>query len=141
VGRVRNEHVTPEIVYKKLKSILTGKWSDERVVKTVLSWGLSKVTKENLEWAIRENVDLITLAFNHYHLGNPMIKPLFKLVLKVYWNPIEEYLTDVNKIYAVIVKNKPDCKEILDTPEGRDYLNRLVDAAYNYLYELAWGEE
>ncbi len=91
-----------------------------------------------MEDAIKNNVDIIALSLNHFHLSSPVVAPVFRLALQMFWEEfIEQYLADAKKIYDILSKDS-EVKEILDTPRGRDYLNRCVEASYNSLYTFAW---
>lgn len=112
-----------------------------RQVEKFIKWVLeSFVNEQNLRQAIDEDIDILKLALNHYGLSHSTVTPLFKLTLKMYWDEAEAYLTDVQRIIDTISK-KPRCKEIIDTPEGRDYLNRCAQASYDHLYAFVWEEE
>jgi hypothetical protein len=52
---------------------------------------------------------------------------------------IENYIANVPKIYEIL-SAKPECKAILDTDGGIDYLNRCCRASYESLYTFCWGE-
>ena len=108
-------------------------------VKRLLSWCLENfVTQGNLQYAIENDLDILTLALNHYGLGHSSITPSLRTVLKLYWDEVEPLLTDASKIYSIIISKRPECKKILDTPKGRNYLNRCCQETYNKLYEFTW---
>jgi len=92
---------------------------------------------ENLETAVKSNLDLTTLLFNHYHLQNQAIFPLFKLVAKAYWDEIEKYLCNVPKIYSLLAQN-PNNIPILEKTETKKYLNEQCTKLYQTLYYLVW---
>uniref|UniRef100_A0A6M3M4B8 Uncharacterized protein n=1 Tax=viral metagenome TaxID=1070528 RepID=A0A6M3M4B8_9ZZZZ len=96
------------------------------------------VTPQGIRYAMANNLDLFTLAFNHYGLGHSAVSPLFKIVARNYWGEIEDLLTDANKVLKIVSK-KPECAQILYTPEGIDYLNRCCIAGYENLYNFVWN--
>jgi hypothetical protein len=97
-------------------------------------------TPENLRQAVENNTDMTKLLFNHWHLSNPMIQPILKLVLQAYWNEIEQAVTNVPKIYSILASANPENRKILETPQARKYLNRQCEQLYGELYRIAWLE-
>lgn len=93
-----------------------------------------------MEEAIKNNVDIIALSLNEFHLGSPLVAPIFKLALQMFWTEfIEEYVADAKKIYEILSVD-PEVKAVLDTDVGRDYLNRCCEASYDSLYSFAWKD-
>ena len=107
-----------------------------------ITWSLEKyVNEENLNYSIENDLDIITLALNHYGLSHSKtVTPIFKLAMKMYWDEAESYLTHVEKVFSILAK-KPEIRKILDTEKGRSYLNRCCKQTYSKLYDLIWGEE
>jgi hypothetical protein len=98
------------------------------------------VTAENLENAIKDNVDILALSLNEFHLGHPLVAPLFKLALQMFWMEfVENYLADAPKIKSILIQVS-ECKPILETDRGIDYLNRCCKATYEHLYEFCWSD-
>ena len=112
----------------------------EKQVENFITWVLQNfVTEKNLRYALENDLDILTLALNHYGLGHGDLTPLFKLTMKMYWDEAESYLTNVSKVLSLLSK-KPKCSEILDTEKGRDYLNRCCRSTYDRLYTFVWEE-
>lgn len=110
----------------------------ERQVEHFIQWTLRNfVTEKNLRYAIENDLDILTLALNHYGLGHGDLTPLFRLAMKMYWDEAESYLTNVAKVLSLL-SEKPKCAEILDTVRGRDYLNRCCRTTYDRLYDFIW---
>jgi uncharacterized membrane protein YfbV (UPF0208 family) len=125
-------------VARALKEALTGPKGDQ--VEKFISWVLKNFVKEkNLSYAIENDLDILTLALNHYGLGHSSLTPLFRFVMKAYWGDVESYLTNVGKVLSLL-SEKPECAKILSTVKGRDYLNRCCKTAYDNLYDLIWLE-
>lgn len=114
----------------------------EKVVGRFIVWCLeSFINEENLRNAIEEDLDILTLTFNHYGLGHSRLTRLYRLVFKMYWNEVEEHLTDVQKMVELLSK-KPGCSKLISTKAGVDYLNRCCEDSYNRLYDFVWlGEQ
>ena len=110
----------------------------EKQVEQFIQWTLQNfITEKNLTYALENDLDILTLALNHYGLGHGELTPLFKMVMKIYWDEAESYLTNVSKVLSLL-SEKPKCAEILDTAKGRDYLNRCCRATYDRLYDFIW---
>ncbi len=112
-----------------------GKWYLQSLAK--------KVDPSQIETAIEEDQSLKPVLYNHFHLNQPQVRQLSIRVLRSRWEQIEEYLTSVPRILGMIVSesDKPqEMLDVLDTPQGREWLNRRVEELYNELYRLAWEE-
>jgi hypothetical protein len=108
------------------------------LMKKFIKWCLEKfVNEENLRYAIDNDLDILTLALNHYGIGHSEITPLFKLAIKMYWKEVEQYLTCVSKVHETLSKNEA-CRQLLSTEKGRSYLNRCCKTSYERLYSLIW---
>jgi len=106
-----------------------------------LNWAfISFVNESNLQYAIDQDLDILTLALNHYGLSHSSLTPTFRMVLKIYWGEAEALLTNVTRVHKIISK-KPRCAKILDTPRGRSYLNRCCESTYTRLYAFTWEEQ
>lgn len=110
----------------------------EKQAEQFIQWTLKNfITEKNLRYALDNDLDILTLALNHYGIGHGQLTPLFKMVMKVYWDEAESYLTNVSKVLALL-SEKPKCAAILNTVKGRDYLNRCCRTTYDRLYDFIW---
>jgi len=131
-----DEEVRFAEVAKTLKDAILNPVSQQ--IERFISWSLkSFVNEENLRYAIDNDVDILTLALNHYGLSHSSVTPIFRLSMKMYWDEVESYLTDVEKVFKTLSKN-PNCAKIIDTEKGRSYLNRCCKEAYDKLYDFIW---
>lgn len=101
---------------------------------------MSQLSPRDLERAVRDREDPLRIVFNHWHLSNPSVARLARPVLKLFWSDLEYYLTDVSRVYEAIVSERPEAREVLDTPEGRRYLNYCVSRMYSAFYDYVWRE-
>jgi len=129
---------SPRKVATSLQQLLEAR-KPNALIDRFIRWCLTNyVTQENLQNALHDNADILALSLNHFHLGHPLVAPVFRLALQMFWTEfIETYIADATKIYAIL-SQKPECKAILDTPQGIDYLNRCCKTSYESLYEFAW---
>jgi hypothetical protein len=126
-------------VYKVLKNAIID--PAESKGRDFVNWAVSTwLTRKNLQKAVDEDLDILKLALNHYGLGHHVLTPLFRMVLRNYWNEIEELLINPENVYEIIAE-KPECKEIIDTKEGIEYLNRMCINSYDSLYNFVWGKQ
>lgn len=102
----------------------------EEVKKLLLSYFL-KIPKEKIEEIVEKGINIVDLVKQH-------AKNFAKYLIRMYWREIEDILTDVNKVYNLIVSYRPDLKDIFDTPKGRKWLNENVQRLYDWLYKFAW---
>ena len=102
---------------------------------------MSSMSFDALEYAVKNNSDPWAAVVQKYHLDDPRIAPLARLLLRVYWNGrggIEESLTDVRKVYNRLARNSAN-REILRRPETVRWLNNAVIWAYDQVYRFTWG--
>ena len=123
-------------IIKTLTQALRGK--NPELVKKFIAWGLQQIPADKLQQAIQEWTDPAPILFNHFKLNHPAIRPLARTLFRMYWNEIEEHLTDARKIYDILTQRQ-DLKPILDTPRARAYLNWLTQRFYDILYDFVWG--
>lgn len=112
-----------------------------RQAERFLDWAFTTfVNEENLRYAIDNDLDILTLALNHYGLSHSTVTPTLRTVLKLYWGEAEALLTDVSRVYATLSR-KPGCARLLDTRRGRSYLNRCCESTYRRLHAFTWDEK
>jgi len=131
---------SPRKVARSLQQLLESR-KPNALVDRFIRWALnSYVTKENLENAIKDNVDILALSLNHFSLGHPLVAPLFKLALQMFFTEfVETYIADAARIYTILAQN-PGVKEILDSDAGRTYLNNCCKYTYEALYDFCWSD-
>jgi glutamate racemase len=122
---------------KQLRKALQSK-NPEKLVRQLIGYFVGYLNKENLQTAINENIDLFALVCNHYNLTNPTILPIFKAAMRLYWPEFEEAITNVPRIYALLMKN-PENIPILQTPQAIQYLNTQCENFYLQTYEIVWS--
>ena len=129
---------SPSKVAQSLEKLINTR-KPNALVERFIRWAITNyVTAENMQNAINENIDILQVSLNHFHLGSPIVAPLFRLALQMFWTEfVENYIADVSKIYGILAEI-PDVKPILDTPEGIDYLNRCCKTTYDSLYTFVW---
>ena len=111
----------------------------ENKASELIEWIMDNyVTEDGIRYAMDNNLDLLTLALNHYGLGHSAVTPLFRIAMRNYWTDVENILTDANKLLRIVSK-KPECARLLNTPQGIDYLNRCCTASYQNLYNFVWN--
>ncbi|MCD6240473.1 hypothetical protein J7K27_02970 [Candidatus Bathyarchaeota archaeon] len=99
---------------------------------------LKNLNVEDVKKAVDSNLSLVKLAFNHWHLSHPLVKPFARFVLKLYFNDLYYTLSNVPLVYKELIKNNPKLKEVLDTPKGRAWLNKQCESLRNTLYNYVW---
>ena len=131
---------SPSKIAKNLERLINSR-KPNALVERFIGWALTNyVTAENLENAINQNIDILAVSLNEFHLGSPLVAPLFKLALQMFFTEfVENYLADAPKVYAVLAQ-KPEVAEILRTDRGVDYINRCCKATYQSLYDFCWSE-
>ena len=128
----------PSEVAKSLEELTKESEEEQRIrIERWTEWGLSYLTPENLQYAIDSQTDPVTLFGNHFKLNSWIVKPFAKIVFRAYWKEMEPLLTDARKLYKILVKD-PTKKKMLDTPEGRHYVNWCVSRYYSFLYNYCW---
>ncbi len=112
---------------------------DDRSVERWMVKGLTSLTPEMLDKAIREWQDPLLLA-EYLNLENPLVKLVAKTLLKRYWETVDATLSDPWELYNQIAKD-PVKKKLLDTPRGRQWISYVRKRCYEYYYNYAWGKK
>ena len=129
-----------EEVRKKLEKALRAR-NKEKVVKGFVKWLLSNIiTSENIVEAIQSNMDLAEILRENCYLENDVIRPLAKMLMRVYWPEIEDVICNVQKIYELLLKIAPQHSDIISSEKGINYLNEQCAKLYDYLYDYTWSE-
>ena len=123
----------PRQVQRELERVLEHGGAEHWITR-----GLAFVTPDRLSQAVSQNADLVALFSNHFHLSHPVINPLARLAFRVFWNDIDRLLSRVQNVYDALTRN-PWNKRLLDTPEGRRYLNEQVRRFAYWIWTFAWA--
>lgn len=123
-----------------LKEDLLNLLNNKSKARKWITKGLRSLKVEDVKQSIQQNSNPSVVLFNHFgqYTMNPLLSPIIKLVLKFYWDEMEEVLTDATKVYNQLIENRPDMKEILDQKKGRRWLNYAVASSYASLYTYVW---
>lgn len=116
---------------RKLKNLLSRLRKDE-VVERFINYWLEKLEAEHVAEGIRRGPEYTAewLA-NFLHFNNPTVR----FIIMLHWSEISAYLSKVENVYKVLAR-KPEIKKLLDTPQGRIWLNKTVELLYWKLYNL-----
>ncbi len=99
---------------------------------------LASIPAEKLREYIEKDRSLRD-ELDSYLRGNPAISSMLIAYLRLNWGRLESTLTNVQGLLAEILARRPDFADVLDTPRGREWLNRQARELYDYLYNLVWG--
>lgn len=100
---------------------------------------LQNVSEEELENCIYGDKPLTDLILSNLNLAdNPVLKPFIKSMIRSQWDLIEGMLTDPQKIYNMIIDERPDLEDSIASEEGIQWLNNACSNSYNRLYNYAW---
>ena len=106
-------------------------------MQNLIKEAIRSIRPEWVKEAIQKDLDLVPLIFNHYHLSDPKVKPMARLVLQKFWADLEKYLTNANEILKAFSDNKEIVK-ILASEEGIIWLNKQVTKLYDAFYYYVW---
>ncbi|MEM2549851.1 MAG: hypothetical protein QW689_05460 [Nitrososphaerota archaeon] len=129
--------MTLERVKRQLEKGLRAK-NPEQVIKQLASYFLQYLTPENLQAAIEQNMDITSAIYNHYGLTHPVILPVFRAAMRLYWREFEEFITNVPRLYQLLAKD-PRNRPILETDRAKQYLNQQCENFYLTTYQIVWG--
>lgn len=102
--------------------------------------GIRKIRYEDLERAVRNKIYVDDILFNHLsrYTKNPALEPLIRAVIRTNWDLVEDLLCNPFELYRVLTHNRPEFKKLLDTREGREWLNEVRKRGYEKLYSYAF---
>lgn len=114
--------------------------TDQSTVENWIKKRIQEIKVSDIEESIKRQTDPGELLFCHIStpLHNPLTATLVKAGLMQHWNYISGILTSTPNVYNMLTENRPDIKKILDTPEGRTWLNKACIDGYTRFYNLTW---
>jgi len=111
----------------------------QRIIEQLIRRGFESIRYEDLAWAIQNNVDIATYTIKKYGLDRPPLKNLVRGYLRKYWGVFESKIRDSNWV-RTMVGNTPEKKSLLETPQGRKYLDEQLVRIYDVFYRFCWVE-
>jgi len=112
----------------------------EEIVDGLIVKALKDVKPEWLKFAIENDIDVYDYLFYNLfkdYTQTPEWQGLIRLISRKFWHVIEKYISNANLLYQILSLN-PENKKLLDTPKGREWLNRTVVSAYQKFYQFVW---
>jgi len=112
----------------------------EEIVDGLIVKTLKDIKPEWLKFAIENNIDIYDYLFYNLfkdYTQNPEWQGLIRLIARKFWKVIEKYISNANLLYQILSLN-PENKKLLDTPEGREWLNKTVTSVYQKFYQFVW---
>lgn len=106
----------------------------------VLTWingALRLITPEQVKAGLESNVRIDQLLFQQLHLNNFLVRPLAIRVFRIFWNSVSYYLTDASRLYGILAAN-PKIEKLLDTLEGKKWIDQSCINGYIILYNYTW---
>lgn len=98
---------------------------------------LKSLKPEDVLHALEGRTSLVRLCFNHWRLAHPSVRPVAKAVLQTHYRELEKLLTNVPQVFSILSEN-PRVFPILNTPEGRAWLNTQCRDLYTAVYVYCW---
>lgn len=114
----------------------------EGEVKSWIGLGIAMIAPRKMQAAVKGQIPTDAWLTNHFHMANPLCRPLWVIALRMFWGEVEDTLTRVQSIYDYVVKDPKNGAEnrlILETPEGRRWLNQTCRYFYAFLRLYAFG--
>ena len=102
---------------------------------------LASIDPEDLKNAIENNENLVVLFFNHYKLADYRVRPIARRILKIFWEDLEDYLTNPIKVLEFLCKANPKLKPILITKRSIEWLNQNCENLYRAFYNYVFKDE
>jgi hypothetical protein len=88
---------------------------------------------DKLKLAVEGKIDAIPWLANHFKLAHSLVRPFWGLAFRIFWNDIEPALCNPKTVFETITAGRPDAAKILNTPEGRSWLNAYCERFYHFL--------
>lgn len=107
----------------------------------LIKLGIKLIRKEDLEKAIKNKICVDNILFNHFspYLESPL-KPIIKTIFRLYWDIVEFFLLNPKNLRDLIIECKPELKELLESKEGIEWLNKNCKEGYKKTYAYCWSE-
>lgn len=97
---------------------------------------IKNIPKEEIVKFINENKNLLPIIKDNIH---KIAINVIKIFGRLYWNKIEEYLTDTNKVIELVLKIRPDLEDILNSEKGKIWVYENLKRIYSFVYDLIWS--
>ena len=95
----------------------------------------NNINKQDIVNFIQNNGDLTELIKkNIYAHANSIIKTL----LRIFWDDIESIITDTDKVIEILVKARPDLKDVFKDQKAKLWLYENLKKLYAFLYDYTW---
>jgi alanine dehydrogenase len=87
--------------------------------------------------AVEQDLPAEQVLFSYLHLTHPLVAPLARPILAIFWESITYYLYDARKLYSILTANS-DVAVILNTEKGHKWLDRCCVNGIVWLYNYIW---
>lgn len=108
--------------------------------KTAIRWGeqfIKKLDPKDVKWSIENNISLVKIVFNHFHLSHPIIKKIVQPILKYYWENIENFIKNKKRLEQLLSINK-ELKQVLSSKKGKKWIVMQQKELYDAFYYYTW---
>jgi hypothetical protein len=129
---LKNLNLKAESLQRELRNLVKSAHPEEKLSRWI-KIGLQMLKADKLKLAIEGKLDAIPWLANHFKLANNMVRPLWVLVFRIFWNDIEPALCNPELVFQTITAGRPDAAQILKTQEGIEWLNSYCERFYHFL--------
>lgn len=105
-------------------------------MKELIENSFKAITPEILQYWIKNDVNLIPESVRKLYFENPLVRPIFKEVVKKYFHLIEPYFKSPEKAVEKLVEYHPENKDILESEEARKYIEEQAREIYELFQKL-----
>ncbi len=110
---------------------------DPAVAREFVEVGIESFGVADLQRAVVIHLDLVPYFREWLQLDNEFVRPFAKRFLRIWWRDIYTAASNVPKLIEDVKRMDPEKGAILDSPEGRRWLNTNI---YNLMtYFRAYG--
>ncbi|MBI2183899.1 MAG: hypothetical protein HYU39_02955 [Thaumarchaeota archaeon] len=130
---ISSESTTKILVF--LKTML----NSSRAVEDFVERSFRSATPEVLEYWVTKDVRLIPDTTRKLYFEHPLIRPVFKILVRKHWSLIQHYLGNPDRVIKKMGEYYPENKAIFESEKVRLYIEKELKAAYELFYGLIYG--
>ncbi|MBI4258220.1 MAG: hypothetical protein HY619_04620 [Thaumarchaeota archaeon] len=124
----------------RIVSFLRMMLNSNRAVEDFVERSFKSATPEVIRYWIREDIRLIPDTTRKLYFEHPLIRPIFKTLVKKHWQLIEQYLSKPDEVMEKMNELYPENKKILESEEARQHIKKELKEAYGLFYGLLHGK-
>ncbi len=108
----------------------------QKLISLLLNF-FERIPKETIQQYVEQKKELVPLISEKL---KSFALWVIKRILRIYWQDIEYYLTNPDKLLELLLEKRPDLRDIFEKPENRKWFEDQCWKLYDWLYDFTWKD-